>query len=120
VSCQANLHQTGLAVLQYAHDYNEHVPPIDPWYTSPYADSPDWLYWNAHRGLGILWKCGYIKDPGFFVCFKDDYVKGLYKPGAGIDAQSNYNASYIYLGGLSSKTAPTFCSRSGQPDSRDR
>ena len=114
VSCQSQLRQLGLAMVQYANENRDYVLPTGGFYrestTTPgtadlYArsDITPWLVWggtfaNSRFGatLGLtqdtanyvgpmfLWACGYINDPRMFYCPADVNMYGGAGGGSGV------------------------------------
>ncbi len=123
-ACKSNLRQIGLAITMYAQDYRDFIPPIntfnpteDPFvdnsnftgsatqYSSSFGnDSKD----TADRGLGLLWKLGYIPSNKIFFC---PTVKGIFHHPTLGNSFWNAVSTYFYLGGL--RYTPTFTSNLG-------
>jgi prepilin-type N-terminal cleavage/methylation domain-containing protein/prepilin-type processing-associated H-X9-DG protein len=78
-SCSSNLHQLGLAVLQYTQDYDEHLPSA--WVGLPGEDKTGgWVYYSTFgtdstAAVFDVSKGGlypYIKSSQIFLCPSDD------------------------------------------------
>ena len=101
--CQSNLHQVGILSHSYATDHDGRIPSIDPYYAGSYSGSLDNAFQNVARGLGLLVPA-YTENLKLFLCPKDDYVNGLFRPGAPLHV--NYRSSYLYVGGLTHDSDP--------------
>ena len=119
--CKNNVHQFSIAVAAYASEYDNYVPPMDPWYNDSFTGSIDVIYEHAKKGLGILYP-SYINKFSLFACPGDKYVvdrlrlhekQQVMTP---IPGYVNTPTSYLYFGGLKGSTTP-FITRS---DSRVR
>lgn len=78
ISCTSNLKQIGLALKQYAMDYNDAFPPLD-----------------GAAGLELLRSDDYLTDYGVYVC-----PQSVKTEGSGTVKLSTANVSYIYFGGF--------------------
>ncbi len=99
VQCMSNLRQIGLAIHQYANDYNGQIPPMGGYYpgnnnqtlyTSERSalmwlgmDTPDGVRRGNYLGLTHLFINGYIKQPLVFYCPSDELL--LYPPQVGYE-----------------------------------
>jgi prepilin-type N-terminal cleavage/methylation domain-containing protein len=109
--CKNNVHQFSIAVAAYAAEYDNYVPPLDPWYNDSFTGSIDVIFEGAKKGLGILYP-SYINKFSMFACPGDKYVVDRLKlneqqqiitPTTG---HSNTPTSYLYFGGLKSSSSP--------------
>ncbi|MBU0611112.1 MAG: DUF1559 domain-containing protein, partial [Armatimonadetes bacterium] len=64
-SCLSNLKQLGLALMQYAQDYDEKIVKCYLWYPDPNLTHIRW-YWQSTSNEGMLYP--YIKNSQVFLC----------------------------------------------------
>ena len=95
--CRSNLHQVGILSHSYANDHDARIPSIDPYYAGSYSGSLDNAFQGVARGLGLLVPA-YTENLKLFLCPKDKYVNGLFRPGSPLNV--NYRTSFLYVGGL--------------------
>ena len=109
--CKNNVHQFSIAVTAYAAEYDNYVPPLDPWYNDSFTGSIDAIFEGSKKGLGILYP-SYINKFSMFACPGDKYVVDRLKlneqqqtitPTTG---HSNTPTSYLYFGGLKDSSSP--------------
>ena len=102
ISCNSNLKQIGLGLMQYAVDFDNRFPPQD----------------NAD-GLELLRSTGVLTDHTVYVCPSSTTTAG-----SGEEPLTDLNCDYVYLGGLAlyhdwSKDCPVAFERPGS-HSKDR
>ena len=113
VVCMNNLHQAHVGIVIYAADSDDYVPPLDAWYPDPFTDELDVLYkGGSKRGLGLLVPT-YVDDIRIFICPNDRYVLSKYEPGKRLSEYVKAHSSYVYEGGLTNESCPTFVIRAG-------
>jgi prepilin-type processing-associated H-X9-DG protein len=77
IYCTSNLKQIGLALKQYAMDYEDYFPPE-----------------NNSYGLDMLRELDYLTDYGVYVCPEKGTPRGT------VGIINELNCDYIYIGGL--------------------
>ena len=89
-SCQSNLKQIGLGLIQYSGDFDEMLPRSA--FTSYYAQSGD----GSYKWMDAIYP--YVKSEQIFVCPSDSSLNG-----ASLDANPPTRVSYKYHPGDGSK-----------------
>ena len=117
VMCMTQMHQMGLGVYTYAADYNDFVPPMDPWYRDNYGMEVDILHLhNTRYGFGHLIP-DYLAAIELFICPEDKYVQSKFEPGKALEeytnAQKKVHSSYPYVGGFTHESNPVYVALPG-------
>jgi len=111
-SCQSNMRQLGLAVLNYAQDWDERFP--NSWQTIPGTDNVNWSWWDTQVSQ-------YVKSEGVFKCPSNSLKR--YSAHQPFQKVGNQNVktrivSYGFNGqllGLKVSSATAAASRTGKP-----
>jgi prepilin-type N-terminal cleavage/methylation domain-containing protein/prepilin-type processing-associated H-X9-DG protein len=93
-SCQANLKQIGLAIVQYSHDYDERMP--FQWYTNaPYGGNGDA---RSNRWMDSVFP--YVKNEQMFTCpttFANNlYMSNPARAALGLGGSPYWLGSYVW------------------------
>lgn len=82
--CISNLKQIGLALIMYAADYEDRVPPVaSPYQTYLGGQLLTWGTPTLWGGWGLLYSNGYVPDLQVFYCPSDQnfqWVEGVSNP----------------------------------------